>query len=158
MPLNPKVEITQTGVHGFCWFAKEDFKAGEWIWKQREDGPRRHRTTTARTQAHQRWCRLTLRRLCLLHVCVGAPHTDVFLTYEQINALSEEKRTKWLSLAYQVDDNLMCGFDPDKEPLYEELIVRKRQRTLHIRHTYATRRSSPFPPPLPAVHTLFLET
>lgn len=54
----------------------------------------------------------------------GAPHTDIFLTYEQINALPADKKEKWLSLAYQVDSNLMCGFDPDKEPLYEELIVR----------------------------------
>jgi hypothetical protein len=53
----------------------------------------------------------------------GAAHTDIFLTYEQINALSPDKKEKWLSLAYQVDDNLMCGFDPDKEPIYEELIV-----------------------------------
>ena len=52
----------------------------------------------------------------------GAPHTDIYLTYEQIAALPEEKRTKWLSLAYQVDSNLMCGFDPEREPIYEELI------------------------------------
>ena len=54
--------------------------------------------------------------------CIGAPHTDVYLTYEQINALPADKKEKWLSLAYQVDSNLMCGFDPEREPLYEELI------------------------------------
>lgn len=89
MPLNPKVQISEAGIHGHCWFAKEEFKKGEWIWKQREE---------------------------------GAPHTDLFLTYEQIHALPADKKEKWLALAYQVDDNLMCGFDPDKEPIYEELI------------------------------------
>jgi hypothetical protein len=38
MPLNSKVVITEAGVHGHCWFAKEDFKKGEWIWKQRPAG------------------------------------------------------------------------------------------------------------------------
>jgi hypothetical protein len=46
----------------------------------------------------------------------------VYLTYEQINALSPDQKAAWLALAYQVDDNLMCGFDPEREPLYEELI------------------------------------
>lgn len=89
MPLNEKVLITETGVHGHCWFAKEAFTKGEWIWKKRPD---------------------------------GAPHTDIYLTYEQINALPADKKETWLSLAYQVDSNLMCGFDPEREPLYEELI------------------------------------
>jgi len=90
MPLSPKVEVRdQGGIHGHSWFAKEDIKEGEWIWKKRED---------------------------------GAPHTDVFLTYEQVNALSEEKRNAFLALAYQVDDNTLCGFDPEREPIYEELI------------------------------------
>lgn len=53
---------------------------------------------------------------------IGAPHTDIFLTRAQINALPAEKKEKWLSLAYQVDDDMMCGFDPDKQPIYEELI------------------------------------
>lgn len=57
-----------------------------------------------------------------LPVSPGAPHTDIYLTYEQINALPADKKAKWLSLAYQVNDNLMCGFDPEREPLYEELI------------------------------------
>ena len=38
MPLNPKVAITETGIHGHCWFAKADFARGEWIWKKRPDG------------------------------------------------------------------------------------------------------------------------
>jgi hypothetical protein len=45
MPLNPKVLITETGVHGHCWFAGEDFSAGEWIWKKRPDGQHDTHTT-----------------------------------------------------------------------------------------------------------------
>jgi hypothetical protein len=51
-----------------------------------------------------------------------APHTDIHLTYEEINLLPSDVRSKWLSLAYQVGSNLMCGFDPSREPLYDELI------------------------------------
>ena len=58
----------------------------------------------------------------------GAAHTDIYLTYEQINALPADKKEQWLSLAYQVDSNLMCGFDPEREPLYEELIVSRTAR------------------------------
>lgn len=38
MPLNPKVKIQDDGIHGHCWFANDDFKAGEWIWKKRPEG------------------------------------------------------------------------------------------------------------------------
>jgi len=37
MVLNkPKVVISKGGIHGYCWFAGEDIKAGEWIWKKHE--------------------------------------------------------------------------------------------------------------------------
>ncbi len=52
----------------------------------------------------------------------GAPHTDLFVTMDEINSWPAAKREKFLTLCYQVDDNLHCGFDPDKEPIYEELI------------------------------------
>lgn len=55
----------------------------------------------------------------------GAPHTDIFLTYEEVDALPEDKREQFLSLAYQVGENLLCGFAFDREPVPEELIVRQ---------------------------------
>ena len=89
MPLNPKVQISETGIHGFCWFAGDDIKEGEWIWKKREP---------------------------------NAPNTDLFLTRAQIAQMDSVKREKYLNLCYQVDEDLHCGFDPDKETIHEELI------------------------------------
>jgi len=89
MPLSKKVLIGEGGIHGNCWFAADDIKAGEWLWKARE---------------------------------VGAPHTDMFLSRSVIDSWPSEKREKWYSLAYQVNDDLYCGFDPDKEPIKDELV------------------------------------
>nr|BAJ97798.1 predicted protein [Hordeum vulgare subsp. vulgare] len=89
MPLNkPKVVIAKGGIHGHCWFAGEDIKEGEWIWKRRDP---------------------------------GAPHTDVFLTWAEIQAMPQQTRDDFMALAYQVDDTHYCGFDPNKPKLQEEL-------------------------------------
>ncbi len=52
----------------------------------------------------------------------GAPNTDLFLTKAQIEAMEPAKREKFLNLVYQVDEDLFCGFDPDKPPIPEELV------------------------------------
>ncbi len=52
----------------------------------------------------------------------GAPNTDLFLTRAQIAALDPVRHAKFTNLVYQVDDDLFCGFDPDVEPLKEELV------------------------------------
>ncbi|CAF1221890.1 unnamed protein product [Didymodactylos carnosus] len=89
MPLNPKVQIKSTGIHGHCWFAAADIKQDEHIWWKRPDDEK---------------------------------HTDIFLTRKEIDALPDDKRLKFLSLCYQVSDDLHCGFDPDLEPIQSELI------------------------------------
>lgn len=96
MPLNDCVEVKAGGIHGFCWFAGEDIKAGTWIWKARAP---------------------------------GAPHTDRFFTTEQLAQLDPAVRDKFMSLAYQVEDNLYLGLDPDKEPIPAE------QNELFVNHS-----------------------
>jgi hypothetical protein len=88
MPLSPKVEVKAGGIHGSCWFAKEDIKAGEMIWKIREP---------------------------------GAPSCDLILTFDQVEKLPEAQRKKFMSLAYQIDDNHYLGVDDSKEPIQSEI-------------------------------------
>jgi len=40
--LNEKVEVREGGIHGYCWFARDKIKAGEWIWKARKMDMRYH--------------------------------------------------------------------------------------------------------------------
>ena len=89
MPLNPKIEIKSTGIHGHCWFASADIKQNERIWWKHPD---------------------------------NVNNTRIRLTFEEINALPEEKRRSFLSLCYQVSDGLYEGFDPNVEPNESELI------------------------------------
>jgi len=49
------------------------------------------------------------------------PHTDVKLTPLQIAALTPQKRDLFMSLAYQCDDDLYIGYDPEREPIQSEL-------------------------------------
>jgi hypothetical protein len=37
MPLSEKVNVTTGGIHGRCWFAKEDIAEGELVWWIHED-------------------------------------------------------------------------------------------------------------------------
>jgi len=83
------VEVKSGGIHGHCWFAKSDIKAGEMVWKMRAK---------------------------------DAKHTDVWVNKKTIQSWSSAVQSKFLSLAYQVDDDLWCGFDPNVEPIHEELI------------------------------------
>ncbi|CAF4268498.1 unnamed protein product [Didymodactylos carnosus] len=46
-----------------------------------------------------------------------ASHTELFLTRKEIDALPNDKRLKFLSLCYQVSDDLYSGYDPALEPI-----------------------------------------
>jgi len=59
----------------------------------------------------------------------GSSTTDVKLTYEQVQALPQEARDKFLSLAYVVDNNTFLGLDPDREPIAAE------QAELFVNHS-----------------------
>jgi len=95
MPLSSKVEVKAGGIHGNCWFAKEDIKEGEMIWKIRE---------------------------------AGQPHCDLVMTIAEVNKMPEAARDKFMSLAYQIDDDHYLGVDETK-------IIQVELNEMYVNHS-----------------------
>lgn len=86
MVLSKKVRVSPGGIHGHCWFAGEDIKAGELIWWQGEQ-----------------------------------QYNDIDVPTAELNTWPQDKREKWLSLAYMVGPDTYRGSDPDKEIPQDEI-------------------------------------
>lgn len=84
MVLSPKVVVKEGGIHGYCWFAGEDIKAGEMIWSARS----------------------------LPGSTNEAPYLSFYQSWDQIQLMPEKTRIAFLDLAYQVSDTQWLGIDP----------------------------------------------
>jgi len=84
MVLSPKVIVKEGGIHGYCWFAGEDIKAGEMIWAARSPPGS----------------------------AAEAPYLNYYQSWDQIQLMPEKTRVAFLDLAYQVSDTQWLGIDP----------------------------------------------
>jgi hypothetical protein len=99
MPLNSNVAITDTGIHGHCWFAGEDIKAGEWIWKKRAPGESRNHCTRDIT-----WLNILILHFIYQFVS-GAANTDLFMTRAQIAAMVCFQIVKQIAVSFTLQSH-----------------------------------------------------